>query len=238
MASKPWDSRLAHRLVLPLRATSVHPNHVTTLALATGLAASACYARATPVSANLGAALWVVACVLDHADGELARLTGKTSVFGHRYDRAADLVVKLSLFAGMGASLRHGPLQHWGIPLGLLGGSALLAIFLLRGAMARRRGAAAYAQPSAGGFEIEDILYVIAPLTWLGWLGPFLVLAAIGTPLFALWTVRQFLRWRAAGGAGEGAEGLDRSVAARLTAGRGMGQEAAGRSPDAGGTRA
>ncbi len=238
MASKPWDSRLAHRLVLPLRGTAVHPNHVTTLALATGLAAAACYARATPASANLGAALWIVACILDHADGELARLTGKTSVFGHRYDRAADLVVKLCLFAGMGASLRHGPLADWGLPVGLLGGVALLAIFLLRGAMARRRGPAAFAQPSAGGFEIEDVLYVIAPLTWLGWLGPFLVLVAIGVPLFALWTACQFLRRPPPGDAGGSASGLDQSVAARFTAGRSMGQEAAGRSPGAGGPRA
>lgn len=226
MANKPWDSRLAQQLILPLRGTRLHPNHLTTLALLTGLTAAALYARATPASANLGAALWVVASVLDHADGEFARLTGKVSTFGHRYDRSADLIVKLSLFAGMGASLRHGPLQGWGLPLGVLGGCSLVAIFLLRGAMARRRGPVAFAQPRFAGFELEDILYVIAPLTWLGWLGPFLVLVAIGTPLFALWTAWQFLR--------SGRTGLDQSVSARLTADRGMGQDAAGRSPDAG----
>jgi phosphatidylglycerophosphate synthase len=225
MASKPWDSRLAHQLILPLRDTRVHPNHVTTLALLTGVAAAACYARATPASANLGAALWVAASVLDHADGELARLGGKVSSFGHRYDRAADLIVKLSLFAGMGASLRHGPLEWWGLPLGVLGGCSLVAIFLLRGAMARRRGPVAFEQPRLAGVELEDILYVIAPLTWLGWLGPFLVAVAVGTPLFALWTARQYLR--------TGREGLDRQVSARLTAGGGMGKDA-GRSPDAG----
>jgi phosphatidylglycerophosphate synthase len=226
MASKPWDSRLAQQLILPLRGIRVHPNHLTTLALLTGLSAAALYARATSASANLGAALWVVASVLDHADGELARLTGKVSSFGHRYDRGADLIVKLSLFAGMGASLRHGPLQGWGLPLGVLGGCSLVTIFLLRGAMARRRGPIAFAQPRFAGFELEDILYVIAPLTWLGWLGPFLVLVAIGTPLFALWTTWQFL--------GQGRKGLDQSVSARLTAAGGMREDAAGRSPDAG----
>ena len=226
MASKPWDSRLAHQLILPLRDTRVHPNHVTTLALLTGVAAAACYARATPGSANLGAALWIAASILDHADGELARLTGKVSSFGHRYDRAADLIVKLSLFAGMGASLRHGPLRWWGLPLGVLGGCSLVAIFLLRGAMARRRGPVAFEQPRFAGFEIEDILYVIAPLTWLGWLGPFLVAVAIGTPIFALWTARQFVRL--------GAEGLDQPFSAGFTAAGGMGKDAARRPPDAG----
>ena len=63
-----------------------------------------------------------------------------------------------------------------------------------------RGGAApdAFAQPRVAGFELEDILYVIAPLTWLGWLGPFLVASPIGTPLFALWTARQFVSLRAA----------------------------------------
>jgi phosphatidylglycerophosphate synthase len=229
MATKPWDSRLALALVRPLRDTRVHPNHLTTAALATGLAAAASYAVGTPRSADIGAVLWVLASILDHADGEFARLTGKVSAFGHRYDRAADLIVKLSLFAGMGASLRHGPLQHWGLPLGVLGGASLLAIFVIRGEMARRRGLGAFSQPELGGFEIEDILYLIAPLTWLGWLGPFLVATAIGTPLFTLWCA-----WRLAHPVPEtGGPGLDHPPAARIRPSRGMGQDRVGR-PDVG----
>jgi archaetidylinositol phosphate synthase len=208
MATKPWDSRLAHALVLPLRDTRVHPNHVTTLALLVGLGAGGLYATATQLGADLGAACWIVACILDHADGELARLTGKVSAFGHRYDRAADLIVKLALFAGMGASLRNGPLRGWGLPLGLLGGASLLAIFMSRSALAFRRGQRAFEQPHAGGFEIEDVLYLIAPLTWLGWLSPFLVAMAIGTPLFATWLI-----WRT-----WSLDGLDYAAAARIKA--------------------
>ena len=40
MATKPWDSRLAHFLVSPLRDTPVHPNLLTTLGLMSGLAAA------------------------------------------------------------------------------------------------------------------------------------------------------------------------------------------------------
>jgi archaetidylinositol phosphate synthase len=233
MATKPWDTRIAHALVLPLRGTRVHPNHVTTAALLTGVTAAALYAVATPVATSLGAACWVLACILDHADGELARLTGKTSAFGHAYDRAADLIVKLALFAGLGASLRHGPLQHWGLPLGVLGGASLVAIFLLRGEMARRRGPEAFQQPVAGGFELEDVLYAIAPLTWLGWLGPFLVCTAIGTPIFALWCAWRL--WRLAPDAARASRtGLDHARSAPINSARGMGQDARGRSPDAG----
>jgi phosphatidylglycerophosphate synthase len=227
MATKPWDSRLAHALILPLRGTRVHPNAVTTGALLTGVGAAALYAVGTPAAADAGAACWVLASILDHADGELARLTGKVSEFGHRYDRAADLIVKLSLFAGMGASLRHGPLQQWALPLGLLGGASLLGIFLLRGEMARRSGAGAFKQPVAGGFELEDILYVIAPLTWLGWLGPFLVATAIGTPLFALWCAVRL--WRLPPHV---ETRLDHAPTAHIRPKPGMGQEAGGPSPD------
>ena len=187
-ATKPWDSRLANLLVRPLRGTAVHPNHVTTVSFAMGLVAAASYAWGSP---DLGAALWVATAILDHADGELARMTGKTSAFGAAYDRATDLVVKIALFAGMGFGFRHGPLGQWAILAGLVAGVSFVTIFLLRSELSRRDPKAATTQPTAGGFEIEDILYVIAPLTWAGVLLPFVLAAAVGAPLFALWTARQ-----------------------------------------------
>src|SRR5262245_17471170 len=48
VAIKPWDSRLARLLVLPLRRTPIHPNVLTTLGLLTGLAAAGSYARGVP----------------------------------------------------------------------------------------------------------------------------------------------------------------------------------------------
>jgi phosphatidylglycerophosphate synthase len=193
VASRPWDSRLANRLVRPLSNTPVHPNHVTTLGLAVGLAAAASYARGTPAAANVGALGYVVSAILDHADGELARLTGKTSTFGHSYDRAADLTVKLSLFAGMGLSVRHGQLGWMGPVFGITAGLAVITIFSLRSSMSRWRGRAAFDQPGWGGFEIEDTLYLVAPVTWLGWLEPFVVAAGLGAPVFALWVARQWM---------------------------------------------
>lgn len=193
--TRPWDSRLAAALVRPLRATPVHPNHLTTLGLAMGLVAAALYARGGS-AASAGGLLLVLTMIVDHADGELARATGKTSPFGHAYDRLVDLVVKLGVFVGMGVGLRGGKLGGWAVAAGASAGLALLVIFNVRGALARRRSAAeAFHQPSFAGFEIEDILYLIAPLTWLGGLQEFLVAAAIGAPLFAAWS--SWLLWRA-----------------------------------------
>ena len=191
VAMKPWDSRLANLLVRPLRHTRVHPNHLTTVNFAVGLLAAASYAVGSPTYADLGGALYVVSAVLDHADGELARLAGKTSAFGAAYDRITDLFVKIALFAAMGYGLRHGPLGRWAAVAGLVAGVAFVSIFLLRSELSRRRGACAVAQPGAAGFEIEDILYAIAPLTWASLLLPFVLAAAVGAPLFALFTARQ-----------------------------------------------
>jgi archaetidylinositol phosphate synthase len=191
VATKPWDSRLAHWLVFPLRNTRIHPNHLTTFGLVVGLTAASLFGTGRPEAMNLGAVLFVVSVIFDHADGELARMTGKSSAFGHTYDRVADLIVKLAIFTGMGCGLRaqYGMI---GLVSGVLAGGALVAIFLMRSELARRQGPSALVQPAAGGFEIEDILYVVAPMTWLGWLGPFVVAAGIGAPVFALWIALAF----------------------------------------------
>lgn len=197
MATAPWDSRLARLLITPLRNTRVHPNHLTTAGLLVGLGAAALFAGGAN-TARWGAGVYVLSALLDHADGELARLAGKTSAFGHLYDRLADLIVKLSLFTGMGMGLRHGVLGNWAPFLGIVAGASVVLIFALRSELARRRGEQSLPQPSAGGFEIEDILYVIAPVTWCGFLAPFLVGAGIGAPLFTLWVGRAFRASRVA----------------------------------------
>lgn len=196
MASWAWDSRIARRVALLLRDTRVHPNHVTTVGMLTGLTAAAFYGWGSPRAANWGAGLYVLSAILDHVDGHLARLTGRSSAAGQTYDRIADLLVRFALFAGFGLGLRHGPGGGVYVGLGLAAGIAFVAIFVLRGAMARRQGWQAIAQPHVGGIELEDILYVIAPITWLGWLAPFLVGAGVGAPLFSLWVARSYRRSR------------------------------------------
>lgn len=177
----------------PLRDSRITPNQVTTASLVAGLVAAGLYARGG-AAAHLGALLFVLSFWLDHADGELARLTGRTSAFGHYYDLAAGGAVLVALFAGIGIGLRDGALGGRAPLLGLLAGLAIAAIFTLRLDLERARGKAATRQPNRLGFELEDVMYLVGPVTWAGALAPFLILAAIGTPLFALWV--SFVRWR------------------------------------------
>lgn len=195
---KPWDQRIARWCVGPLAHTPVSPNHLTTLGLLAGLAAGWCYAEGGGL-VHWGAALFVLAAWLDHADGELARLSARVSKFGHYYDNVAGVVTYIVLFCGMGIGLRDTealllvPAQ-WAPLLGITAGVAIAVIFAVRVALEDRAGRSAVAQPSAAGFEIEDIMYLVAPVTWLGWHGIFLSLAGIGAPLYMVWQLRQARR--------------------------------------------
>ncbi len=51
--------------------------------------------------------------------------------------------------------------------------------------------------PGLAGFELEDGIYLLALVTWLGWLVPFFVAAGIGAPLYCLWTLGRVERARA-----------------------------------------
>src|ERR1700728_3573526 len=92
-ARRPWDARLARRLVAPLHGSWVTPNHLTTVRLAVGLAAAAAFLPGSYGWSNVAALLLILSNFLDHTDGELARVSGKSSRAGHLYDLASDAVV-------------------------------------------------------------------------------------------------------------------------------------------------
>jgi archaetidylinositol phosphate synthase len=193
----PWDARLARRLVRPLSASAVTPNHLTSVRLAVGIAAALAFARGTYSSMNLGALLIVVSNFLDHTDGELARMSGKTSRLGHWYDLASDAAVTILLFASIGIGVgRQWPrvLEVAPLALGTIVGIAVALIFFLRMRIESIAGKVASRQARAGGFETEDILYLVPLVTLLNGARGFLIAAAIGAPLFALWVLYDYRR--------------------------------------------
>jgi archaetidylinositol phosphate synthase len=196
-ARRPWDARLARRLVTPLKDTKATPNHLTTVRLASGLAAAAAFVPGTYGWTNLGALLLILSNFLDHTDGELARISGKTSRIGHLYDLASDALVTILLFLaiGIGVSSRvESVLQLPPAALGLLAGVAVALIFFLRMRIEALGGKVASKQASLGGFETEDVLYLLPLVTVFNGLAPFLIAASIGAPLFAVWVVMDYRR--------------------------------------------
>lgn len=193
MKQVPWDARAAAWLVRPfVDSDHITPNHFTTLRLAVGLAGAACFATGT--MPNIAAFLIVGSNFLDHADGELARLGGKSSRFGHYYDLAADGLVTVALFVGIGLGLGRGAMGDIAVIMGVAAGVAIALIFHLRNVIETRQGRSAVEQPNFAGFEAEDVLYLLPLVTLGGFLEGFLRLASIGAPVACLIVIVQYVR--------------------------------------------
>ncbi|TDY38710.1 phosphatidylglycerophosphate synthase [Paraburkholderia rhizosphaerae] len=185
---------------MPLVNTRVTPNHLTTVRLLIGLIGALCLARGGYGWVNLGALFIVISNFVDHTDGELARVSGKSSRIGHFYDLASDALVTVLLFGGLGYGVRVASVREWigvGVSpflLGCVAGIAVALIFFLRMRIEEMEGKAGTKQASLGGFETEDVLYLLPLVTLFSGVAPFLIAASIGAPLFAAWVVIDYRR--------------------------------------------
>ena len=193
----PWDQRLASIMVRPLTRTPVTPNQVTVFTLLLALVAATLFATGDETAANWAAGLFILARFMDHFDGELARLTGKTSRLGYYLDYVAGAVSYGGLFLGIGIGARDSFLGEWAVVLGLAAAaSAILSMFLnLRiDKQSQFEEGEVVGYPRFAGFELEDGIYLIGPITWAGFLTLFFVLSAAGAVVYTLWTLTMALR--------------------------------------------
>jgi phosphatidylserine synthase len=161
--------------------------------LASGLAAAAAFAVGGAPWLYLGASLFAVSAVLDRADGELARLSGKTSRGGHTYDIASDGIANAFLFFGIGIGLRDSVLGQWSILMGVVAGIAVAATLLMVIRIEALKGPRAAELPSAGGFDADDVILLVPVAIVAGLEVPMLVAAAVIAPIFTgafLWHYR------------------------------------------------
>jgi archaetidylinositol phosphate synthase len=185
---------VARWCILPLLTTRVMPNHLTTLRLLTGLAAAAAFAAGDYFWICWGGVLFVISAVLDRADGELARLSGRTSPGGHWYDLSCDMTVNVLTFIGIGLGLADRVPGPWAPVMGVVSGLSVGAIFVVvfRLHSSGSHPSVAFSYP--GGFDFDDALFGIALFAWFDVLWPLLIAGTIGAPLFlafALWRYRR-----------------------------------------------
>jgi len=100
---------LSRRLIPPLARLRVHPNVVSLCGLGAGLAAAECFHRAvaetSAAAATFGLAGMFVWHVLDGADGQLARLTGRASLTGKIVDGIADYGTWAAIYLALALAL-------------------------------------------------------------------------------------------------------------------------------------
>jgi archaetidylinositol phosphate synthase len=186
----------ARIFVRPLIGTWVRPNHLTALRLVSGLAACAFLAVGSRNTAVWSGILWVLSCMLDRADGELARMGDLRSDSGKVLDFYSDMCLDSFWFLGAGIGLRHSALGEYAVPLGILACGAMLLVMWSSELFERLSapGVKAFDFKGVKRFHPDDALFLLAPFTWLGWLIPILVVSSVCTPIFAIAiSVRYFL---------------------------------------------
>lgn len=199
-----WTHRLARWFVRPLARTFITPNHLTTLRFLSGLLACVAFGHGTRAGEIWGGVWWVVSAFLDRADGELARLSGKSSPAGHTYDYVTDVILNALLFPAIGLGLRHTHMGMWATLLGLIAAVAIAAASVWSERLEKFDGSGRKAYTGVAGFDFDDALYLFGPLAWLGWLKPVLIGAAICSPVIALLTWRRLSQLRVINAASAG----------------------------------
>ncbi len=160
-----WLTRFLIRL-------PVTPNQVTLLSLALGLAAAWTLWSATPASALAGLVLYMLAVIVDHTDGEVARLTFQESAFGEWLDFATDTTIHAGLVLGMGVTAS----RFGGSVMVLAGACAALGV-ILSALFARflpeKTGREEQLATVLKGLGTRDLFYVVLLAFLLGlWYAP------------------------------------------------------------------
>jgi len=174
-----WISRLLVR-------TPVTPNQVSLVSLAIGLVAVWCFWHATAASALLGVLVYALACIVDHADGEIARLTFQESRLGANLDWTIDTVIHVGIVLGIGVS-------SGGRLMGVVGLLAAAGV-TLSAVFARYLARELEVGPTVGGLlrniANRDLFYlVLLSFAALRWLAPPLVfvvavIVAVGSQVY------------------------------------------------------
>ena len=109
----------------------------------------------------MASGLFVLSLILDRADGILARLSGKTSRFGHIYDLVADSLSNALVFVGISIGLRHSSLGGWAVPLGVIAGAAVLLVLLTVVRIESQKSEGAAGISNIFGFDPDDAMVAV-----------------------------------------------------------------------------
>ncbi len=194
-----YDQRLGTLIARALAPTPITANMVTLVSFVTAIMGAIGFALGPGLWSGIGAGLFIFARFIDHVDGELARAQGTTSRLGYYLDYWCGGISYASLFAGMGIGF-YSELGSLAYILGFGAASfAMISLFLnmsldrLHGLKAEEE---AVGYPQFAGFELEDGIYLIGPITWLGWMMPFFIACTLGALIYGFWTFNQVRRLR------------------------------------------
>ena len=185
--SLPWDQRIAEILSKPFIFLNIHPNIVTIVGIVLGLTAAFFYSTGNIFYAKIGSIIFFFAACFDHVDGEVARKLNKTSVFGHYLDHIGVCISYIALFIGLGFYAEKN--FNLGLNYAYVSALCVFLIMTIRFYLERVKGGEAIHQNNILGFEHEDIIYIVIPITFINKIPEFLFFSYIGTPIFLIVTL-------------------------------------------------
>jgi phosphatidylglycerophosphate synthase len=183
-----------------LASTRVTPNQMTLVSVGIGLVGALLFVPGEPSMQLPGALLFLLHSILDGCDGEIARLKLIESRWGGLLDFWGDNIVHVAVFAGIAVGWSRASGAAWPLGLGALaaGGTLLSAGFVCYSTMGK---------PSAAGGPLfvsvtsaprtrisgvadalarRDFIYLVVVLAAFGEARWFLVVSAVGAPVFFL----------------------------------------------------
>jgi phosphatidylglycerophosphate synthase len=181
--------RLSRVLTRGLVALGVTPNTISVLSVVIGLVGAWCWARASVGGALLGLALYLLSVVLDHSDGEVARLTFAESRLGAWLDTLGDTLVHASGAVALGLAAQR--LEGTGLFYGGLAAIGFIASALVSKTLPRPKAAHGLARTvgalgTRDGFYVLLLLYVLTIALAPAALPHLVLFAALGSHLYWL----------------------------------------------------
>jgi phosphatidylglycerophosphate synthase len=196
--SRHFERKISLALSRRLAATSVTPNAMTLVSVGIGVLGALFFLHPTPASETAGALLFLLHSILDGCDGELARLKFQESRYGGLLDFWGDNVVHVAVFSAMAIGWSRSAGASWPLLLGALavGGTLASASLVYFRTMASPKEGPLYTSVAAAGpsrlsriadaLSRRDFIYLVLILSAFGKAHWFLVMAAVGAPIFFL----------------------------------------------------
>lgn len=180
-----WDEKIAREFAVSISKYPVSPNQITFLSFILTLVSGFLFASGITWEANIAALLFMIVRFLDHLDGELARIKKCESRFGHYFDWFVDTFSYAYLFITLAIGFRNEMNSTFLIMIVSFAVAACLINTLIGLVIERhKRNRETPSFPVIGGFGIDDSMYLIGPITWIGYLFHFFILCAIGAAVY------------------------------------------------------
>ncbi|MDQ6958878.1 MAG: CDP-alcohol phosphatidyltransferase family protein [Mariprofundaceae bacterium] len=198
--SRLVNRRISLAVTRRLMNRSVTPNQMTWVSMGIGLLGALFFLPPGQIAQIVGALLFLLHSILDGCDGELARLKFQESRFGGIFDYWSDNIVHVAVFTCIGI----GWTQHGGGSYALLssllavGGTVMSAWLVFEHTMRDRKGGGPlYTSVSTENgksmlvrivdlLSRRDFIYLVVLLALFGKIHWFLVMTAVGAPIYAI----------------------------------------------------